>query len=177
MIIGVSGYARVGKDETASVLVRHLGYERRAFADPLKEALYRLDPLIGFNTRLAPTVDQYGWDHAKTQYVECRELLQRFGTEVGRAMFGANFWVDLATRDLQASDQVIFSDVRFPSEAEAVKRLGGEVWRIERLGHGPANGHASETALDEWKFDRTIRNYGTLQDLEDMVLTLMRIPV
>ncbi len=43
--------------------------------------------------RVRDLVDDIGWDKAKVQYPEIRELLQRMGTEVGRALYGESFWV------------------------------------------------------------------------------------
>jgi hypothetical protein len=87
------------------------------------------------------------------------------GTEVGRDMFGDNFWVDQALREVQDDDLAVFTDCRFPNEAQAIKDRGGVVWRVERPGFGPVNGHASETSLDDWDFDGIIQNNGTLDDL------------
>ena len=39
-IVGLSGYARSGKDEAAKVLVEEFGFTRVAFADKLREVLY-----------------------------------------------------------------------------------------------------------------------------------------
>lgn len=46
-LIGLSGWATSGKDETANVLVRLYGYERIAFADKLKEFVKAIDPIVG----------------------------------------------------------------------------------------------------------------------------------
>ena len=53
MIIGISGYARSGKDSVANILVQDFGFERRAFADKLREALYALNPIIAYDWDLA----------------------------------------------------------------------------------------------------------------------------
>jgi dephospho-CoA kinase len=44
MIIGISGYARSGKDTVANYLVEHHEFTRMAFADAMREALLRLNP-------------------------------------------------------------------------------------------------------------------------------------
>lgn len=173
MLIGFSGYGQSGKDSSADVLQEEFGYQRRAFADPLKEALLRLNPKITHATRLREVVSVEGWEYAK-KYPECRELLQRMGTEVGRELFGENFWVDLTLRGLTADSNVVFTDVRFVSEASAIKELGGKIVRVRRTGHGPVNGHKSETELDEWPFDAIVENRGTLSDLKIQVLEMMR---
>lgn len=179
LVIGLSGYARAGKDTVAGILA-DLGWEQRSFAAPLYAALYTMNPLVmsprcDAVLHLAGEVDRIGWEAAKDLYPEVRALLQRLGTEVGRNQFGADFWVKQATHDLWEPDapRVVFSDVRFPNEAEACKTLGGQVWRIERPGHGPANGHVSESALDGYDFDQVIVNLGTIADLAAAVNELL----
>lgn len=179
-IVALSGYARSGKDTVAGVLARY-GYARRSFADPVRDALNRLDPLIngdgltlsearaGFADPMSPEA----WDHAKTRFPEVRRLLQVLGTEVGRGMLGETVWADLGTRGIGPDDLVVFTDCRFENEAEAVKRLGGEVWRVQRPGADPVNGHTSETALDRWNFDLILHNTGTRATLERTVHRLM----
>jgi dephospho-CoA kinase len=72
MIIGLSGYAQSGKDTVAKVLVEKYGYRRVAFADPIRDLLYGMDPLVpkGYgesviNYRLQDLVDSYGWEKWK----------------------------------------------------------------------------------------------------------------
>jgi len=178
-IIGLAGYARSGKDTVAGLLGR-AGYERRAFADPLREAALALDPLIPTLSRpqrLSLIVARYGWEHAKTEFPEVRRTLQVLGTDVGRRIFGDNVWVALAFADLDETARVVFADVRFPNEARAIRARGGEVWRVERSGFGPINRHPSETALDDWRWDRVIRNDGTVDDLANAVTVALHTQV
>lgn len=167
-LVGLAGYARAGKDTTADILEEH-GFERRAFADLLKRATLTLNPSVWTadygHHPMAMDVERLGWEGAK-QIPEVRELLQRMGTEVGRELFGTNFWVEKAMATVEAGSKVVFTDVRFPNEFEAIKAAGGHVWRIERPGFGPVNGHSSETAIDGFDYDLVIHNDGSLHDLE-----------
>jgi dephospho-CoA kinase len=52
-LIGLSGYARSGKDEAAKVLIEEFGFKRIAFADKLRDFLYALDPIVAVK-RLRP---------------------------------------------------------------------------------------------------------------------------
>jgi hypothetical protein len=173
MIIGLSGYAQSGKDATAELLCLNYEYERRAFADPIRDAMYCLNPLVNSSMHLAEMVDDYGWAVAK-HTPEVRRLLQVFGTEVGRKMFGDDFWIKTALKDLTGTERIVISDVRFPNEALAIKQLGGTMWRINRQSHGSVNGHASEHAMDNYMFDHVIYNDGTLDDLSDEVFMLAK---
>lgn len=166
--IGLSGYARSGKDTVGAYLVEHHGYQRVSFADPMREALYALNPFIdvdGWDVSVREAVDAFGWEKLKTKSFTIRPLMQRLGTEVGRNMFGTDFWVDLAMSRIPDGSKVVFTDVRFPNEAEAVKAVGGQVWRITRPGLTAANNHPSETAVDDYQFDKFIDNSSSLASL------------
>lgn len=169
MIIGLSGYAQVGKDTVANYLVENYGYRRVAFADPIREALYRLNPKIDIadmrGVYLASAVDGLGWENIKVDSQDARLLLQRMGTEVGRQLFGEDFWVDRALHGVSKFDKVVLTDVRFPNEYRAIKSREGIVWRVEKTGVSAVNNHASETALDQQAFDGIIVNNSTKDDL------------
>lgn len=180
MIIGLSGYARVGKDTTADRLVTAHGFTKIGFADALKEAVYTLNPKIGPTMRYAEVVDDIGLDAAKAAFPEVRRLLQFMGTDVARKLWGEDFWVDrLADKifHLTAADpdlNVVIADVRFPNEAAFVQMNmapngapRGRLWRINRPGIGPVSDHPSETALDDWDFDSYICNDKTIAALHE----------
>lgn len=177
MIIGLSGYARSGKDTVADYLVENHGFVKLSFATPMRESLYRLNPDIRDMTGLVygfqQAVNLFGWEDMKTHFPSYRGLMQRMGTEVGREMFGEDFWVDQALRKAPADANVVFSDVRYQNEAYAIQRNFGEVWRVERPGVSAANDHTSEKDLDDYKFDHKILNYGPVEDLYETVTTIL----
>ena len=179
--IGLSGWARSGKDTVANILVSDYGYTKVSFADPMREALLRLDPKIHFgdmasvplSTALSGTST---WDTVKEFSSDIRPLMQRLGTEVGRNMFGEDFWVDLALDRIPDGSKVVFADVRFPNEAKAVKALNGQIWRITRSGGAPANDHISEIALDSYgDFDQEILNDGSIEHLAEKIKNIKLI--
>lgn len=201
MIIGISGYARAGKDEIAKILVEEFDFKRIAFADKLREVLYQLNPIVrgrvdnqGYwdiigggeqvSSQLMPfinhysyvqdVIDQYGWDgYKETEYgPEIRRLLQRLGTEAGRNTLWDSIWVDAALKDYKPGDRLVVPDMRFPNEFDAIKAHGGKTWRVNREGVVPANSHASEIALDNHKFDVVINNSGSLDRLHNIVVGL-----
>jgi hypothetical protein len=178
MIIGLSGYAQTGKDTIADYLISDYGFVRVAFADPIREALYKLDPKVrlgesaGVSIRHA--VDNVGWEEVKKLSSDTRELLQRLGTEVGREMFGETFWVDKAMEKARKHERVVFTDVRYPNELETVLRASGAVWRVVKDSVSAVNRHLSETALDHYQFQNIIFNNGTKEDLYGSVDLLMR---
>ena len=165
-IIGLSGYARSGKDEAAKVLVEEYGFVRVAFADKLREFLYALNPIVSFKgwkvkqkagqshwrwetaqsgpetyVTVQNVIDTYTWDgYKESEYgPEIRRLLQRLGTEAGRDVMGENIWVDAALDGVDA-EKIVVTDCRFPNEAEAIHNRFGQLWRVNRAGVGPAVG-------------------------------------
>jgi hypothetical protein len=180
MIIGLSGYAQTGKDTIAQHLVTNYGFKRIAFADPLREALYRLDPIISDipevpGVHLRSAVDSLGWELVKQSSPQVRGLLQRMGTEVGRQMFGTDFWVHQAWQQNKVSSdsQVVFTDVRFPNEFAQIKSYYGKVFRVVKDGVEAVNAHNSETALDNFPFDGVILNNGSIEELHKQIDSLI----
>ena len=173
MIIGLSGYAQSGKDSTAELLCLNYGYTRLAFADPMRQALMVINPRLDSITRVSDMVEDYGWDTAKRN-PEVRRLLQVLGTDFGRKMLGDDVWINIALLGIKSEDKIVISDVRYPNEAEAIKKLGGSLWRINRHNHSAVNGHTSEHAMDNYMFNHVIYNDGTLDDLSDEVFMLAK---
>lgn len=112
-----------------------------------------------------------------------RECLQIVGTDAMRNNVHPNVWVNALFADYipAHTDHVpggfdypnwIITDCRFENEAQAVKARGGVVVRINRPGVEAINAHASETALDNWNFDFTINNDGSMLKLLDQVAIL-----
>lgn len=178
-LIGLSGYARSGKDTAAAGLLE-AGWERRSFADRIRELAYGTNPVVmhqGQQYRLARLVDAYGWEYVKDTYAEAREFLQRLGG-VARDVLGVNVWVDAAVRCMDPAAPVVFTDCRFQSEADEIRSRGGLVVRLYRPGVGPAVAadgtiHISETALDGYDFDHVVVNDGTPHDLHRMISAIV----
>lgn len=179
-IVGLAGYATSGKDTVASMLVKNRGFVKIAFADLLRQAVRALNPIVAYQSlfpteiRVRDALVAYGYDESKVKFPEYRRLLQAMGTEVGREIFGEDFWVDYTMRKVHSLEAnfVVIPDVRFFNEAQAIRNTGGEVIRIDRLRTTAVNEHISEHALDTYTFDFTIDNDGTLADLEEKVLKI-----
>lgn len=176
-IIGLAGFAQSGKDSAARALTSR-GWTRVAFADPVREAVKALDPIVDCDgareVRLCELLAQYSWDEAK-QHDEVRRLLQRTGTEAGRQIYGQDCWVDIARRKIdRAIGDVVMTDVRFKNEADMIRDMGGLVVRVDRPGVGPKNNHVSESM--PFAPDAVLVNDGTLQDLETAILRVSNAP-
>lgn len=154
MIIGISGFARSGKDTLADILTSQHCYIKVSFADKMREALLALNPFVlhdsnGTSISIVDAVNAYGWDGIKSSSYakDSRRLLQRFGTEAGRRVIGENIWVDATMNSIDPNKDYVISDMRFLNELEAVKARGGLAIRVNRKGVGPANSHTSETEM------------------------------
>jgi len=173
MIIGLTGYAQSGKDTLAGMLIGLHKYENRAFADPIRKLVYEMNPLVKDEYRVKGVVDAYGWDRAKVEFPELRNLLQTLGVGA-RTIFNDQFWVSQGLAGVSEGDKIVITDVRFPNEADAIKSLGGQIWRVKRLGVEAVNEHISETAMDGYKVDQIFVNNGSVDDLMTLLQTRMR---
>jgi len=172
MIIGLTGYARSGKDSVAKVLVDHYGFIRLAFADPIRELLLEINPILDKGNRLSSLVNEYGWDIAKGQ-PEVRRLLQTLGVGA-RKVFGENHWIVEAFKNIDPTKNYVVTDVRFSNEADWIKDIyNGQIWRIKRPGVDAINTHVSESEMDSYKVDQIFHNSGSIEDLEAMIKVRM----
>jgi hypothetical protein len=199
MLIGISGKKQCGKDTVCKIIKAldiwnrygdgdmltfvkmllktpsPLGsiWYKHAYADKLKQVLsiiLNVD-VVAFEDNIFKMSSS---EIAKPEggYYTNRELLQRFGTEVGRSI-SPTLWVDALFTSYSEDDHWIIPDVRFPSEAKAIKDRGGIVIRVDRetLSH---DNHPSETALDDYEgFDYRIDNNSDIEHLIDKVKGIM----
>lgn len=182
-VIGVCGRKRHGKDQIVEYLREH-GYHRIAYADELKRIAMDIWEL---------TFEQmYGGDEIREVVdprwgLSPRQIMQNFGTDVGRSVHKATWvrktfanmqksangqWINLPDFDNRCFaqyagiNQWAVSDVRFPSEAQAIKDAGGLVIKVIRPGIVSNDTHASETEVDNVIADHEIMNDSTLADLK-----------
>jgi hypothetical protein len=180
--IGLIGPAQSGKDTVGARLRQRYGYQRVAFADPLKRAALKLDPFIPNHLdvpeRLSVIVSRIGWDTAKVVHPEVRRVLQHIGQTVRE--IDPDFWIRAAFPAIEAAERlnlpVVVTDVRYENEARALRDRGFSMIRVTRPGagaSGDAANHASETELANWAAALTIANTGTLDDLNRIVDSLL----
>ena len=164
-LIGLGYRARAGKDTVGSILKHNFGYSLYSFAYKLKQLCYDL----------VDTVDNA--DEFKENVQLCgltgRQLLIAVGTAL-RERISPDIWIDAVNIPgaLEYNSRVVITDVRFPNEAAKIKELGGILIEVRRPGL-PEDLDETETAGAAIKWDHTIVNAGSLEDLEVMVATLL----
>ena len=146
---------------------RH-GFVRVAFADTIRHVALTIDPYVHF-FRLSDVVNLIGWDKAK-HTPEVRRLLQVFGTEVGRDMFGPEVWVDQVFKKIDTFPQgqrAVITDVRFSNEADALWARGGFLVRLKRDAshHRGVLDHRSETESAALVPDYHLPNHTSTEEL------------
>lgn len=169
-IVGITGYARSGKDTAAEALIASLGFKRIAFADAMRRDMQVLDPYIQGGIRLSDALRLHDGDldEIKRAYPEYRRLLQVYGTEVWRSE-NVDIWVDRAiltiSRDGLTTKQprYVIPDVRFLNERARVPF--DVVLRVDRPGVGPLNGHSSEQYVMDIPVDEVLYNDDTIDTL------------
>ena len=179
MIIGFAGYKGSGKDLAGSVLVNRFGFQKAAFADPIKDMIseqFGIDRFIldgstcqSRSMRENPKMGAYGL----TQ----RELMQKIGTFYTHNI-AETFWSDKLEKKYLSTfgEDFVVTDVRFPCEVEMIERNGGRVIKITREGYNGED-HISERALENWKFDTVVNNHGSEDNFKRIIEDLMKVIV
>ena len=182
IVLGLGFRARVGKDTFVEILrdlkdTLDIEVTRFAFADVLKDEVFEF--VLKPNNISRERLD----DHTTKEFF--RPVLQWWGTEFRRELNieeysgDQNYWVDkvknsvLSLPKTEKINIICISDVRFLSECEMIKSIGGYVVNIKRNTNSK-NLHPSETSLELYSdFDYTIENNGTLDEYREKIKKLM----
>jgi len=211
IIIGIAANRPgAGKTTAAVELLNRAGFVRLPLADPLK----RIGTAVLIEAGVsALDARRYLYHERQTVIpqigVTGRHLLQTLGTDWGRKLISERIWLNLWRRSLEevasaaasrgVAAFVVVDDVRFPDEADMIRRLGGQMWMVERrlskqearqdlkrrlspsrILRAPwlllmpwklfAPQHASEGGLNRYRhFDARIINDGTIDHLKRQV--------
>ena len=191
MIIGICGLIGSGKGTVADILQDDFGFTKLSFADSLKDAVAAifswdrqlLEGATDESRQWREQVDPWWAERLKMPELTPRLILQLWGTEVCRAGFHQDIWIASLERKIEEDRNYVIPDTRFPNEINLIKNIGGEIWCVKRgpdpkwfvqyqMGGSPPNHiHSSEWEWARSKFDKTIANDGTLDDLKNRVLS------
>lgn len=186
--IALTGLARSGKDSVASILTRDYAYSRLAFADKLKEAAVRIDPMIRTsyyaedNCELSWLLSNFGgWERVKKEYPDSRRFLQDLGHTMRE--LDPYIWVHPVIEQVRSANTwgmpVVVTDVRYLNEVDTLRHHGAYVVRVNRPGAGlagTAGAHDSETELSDLVPDYVINNNSdSLDTLAEQVRVMMGV--
>jgi hypothetical protein len=199
-IIGVCGLIGGGKGTVADILVKEHGFEKVSFADSLKDMIAAV---FGWPRHLleGDTAESREWreqrddwwaERLNLPWLTPRWVLQFWGTDVCRVNFHEDIWIASLENKLRTVvnspfeyNNIVIPDTRFPNEINLIRRLGGEVWAVQRgdypdwmvnlLKHGeePHDIHPSEWSWVNANMNHLIKNDGTIEDLQTAVTNLL----
>lgn len=176
--IALVGRMGAGKSTIAEHLADHYRYSRHSWAAPVRAIFAMaygsavLEPRLYAETKARTFVvtgpDGYAIDRTG------RELLQRIGTDAIRDQVDRDFWIKAGLR--AAVDQLgpfVNDDTRFQNEADAVRRLGWLVVRLERPGLPDTGTHPSETEQAAIRPDLVVVNDGPPWQVAEELIRLV----
>ena len=170
LIVLLSGWAGSGKDAAAALLIEEMQFDRRAFADPLKEevSLKTGIPVEIFHTRRCKDSPICG-DRTPRQL-----LLEH--ARVARAT-DPDIYTRRIAESIRKSNEprFVISDWRYRREYEFLAQEEATILRgrIVRSSVTPSI-DPSEHDLDNESFDFTIVNDGCISDLRDNIKSAVR---
>lgn len=155
-LIGLGYRARSGKDTVGQHLSYTHGYVRVGFADKLKQVASLLTNDDAFDTEFKNETTIFGLTGG--------QLLQQLGSLL--KTLDPAIWTKASHLQSIACTEplIVVTDVRYTAEAALIKKLGGQLWRIDRPGL-PYDSHSSETEGAQIKWDAVIQNNSTLPAL------------
>ena len=167
MILGLNGDK---ENEVAAYLIKEHGFERRAFADPMKQSIaallnipyHEIDKYKN-NSLVYVEIGEYASDqdaelrNPTFQFVNeglsFRKFISRFA-DSHREVFGDDFWLDftLPTSDFYSGKSIVVTDMRHDNEAIRVRSCGGFRVHVENPSTGPQD-ELSRELIDYYLVD------------------------
>ncbi len=182
-VIAICGYIGSGKSTVADIIYQKHGFWKLNMSDRLKDAV---SVIFGWDRALlnGDTPESREFREAKDEYwswcfkrdVTPRWALQYFGTEVMRRHLHEDIWIMSLNKVLSRyGRRVVIPDLRFKNEEAFIRNIGGKIIRVERDSSVPVGPlHESELYCPHIKQDVTVKNNGTLLDLEKAVSVAMK---
>lgn len=179
-IFGFGHRSRVGKDTAALFLTSYIRQHVRgrgknvvktSFAAKLKSITHDIYGWAGLEAaEFYELPENEHLRNVKLQPINKTpvEIWIEFGTTVGRAIY-YDTWIQFPLQ--QKRDYLIISDVRFPNEAEVIKKSGGMIFKIENPSV-PLRDSVADNALQDFKgWDGTIINDRDLKSFNSSIIS------
>ena len=164
LTIGLGHYRRVGKDSFANFLIEacrerdpSIVIGKRSFAYKLKQVCHELYGWAGLRE------PEFYESREGEQYREIvlpeigkspRQIWIDMGAKAVRRHVYEPTWLDYLLKGQHDLDVMVIPDVRFPNEAEAIRKSGGVLVKVVRPGFGPGPDVADRALLgyDGWDY-------------------------
>lgn len=202
-VIGITGYAGVGKD-TAALGLLGIGFEQIGYSDAINDVLYAVNPWLLLNVpevnaigtmktgqllgeplgagyfttglhRWAKLVDLIGVERMKRAIPEVRLLQQRLGRSVRE--LEPDIWLNAVKNRMLAdpTGDFVITGIRKANEVEDIHAVGGKVIRLHRPGFAPANADPMDGAdIDALAVDHCMLNIGAPWELKSELVKYVR---
>ena len=183
IVIGITGKKGSGKDTIAEFIREYLVMEYGFLTISLHYATLLKESLCELLDVSMEELERYKRGMLKTGpaihngfHFSVRQMMQRYGTEAHRNIFGENFWVDQLNRLISAGtfqeyDVIVIPDVRFDNEASNEKI--DLVIEVRKRDQDNNDNHLSEKGINSELVDYVIVNDDSLDDLEVSVISLL----
>jgi hypothetical protein len=178
MLIAFSGKKKSGKDTCADLIAGAsptFQFTRVNFADAVYEEVAKaIWPVHQYNREMILDKIAYIKDNKDS----FRLILQGWGTDFRRGLFGKSYWIDKYKKtylSIPTNTIVVTTDVRFFNEAEYINNVGGLLIRVSRPDTDDYDDkHQSECELDKYDFDFHINNNGTKEQLLEKLKAILK---
>lgn len=163
MIIGISGKRGVGKTLAQTYLCKEYNMKPVSFANELRDYAKLAFPFTDADLSNIAKKEKPWKGHDWSP----REFLIHLGEFM--RFHESDYWVNkgIAVCKDHVKNNYIFDDVRYKNEADAIRKLGGVILRIERYEkHNPYGKNLdtpSETDLDDFKFDYVVERMWNIE--------------
>lgn len=137
MRIGFCGITGAGKSEAARHLIERHNFQRGKFAGALKAMLRALLAYRGVDSAMIERMVEGDFKESPTAALNGRsprQAMETLGTEWGRQLVHRDIWINTEMDAKASIPCVVFDDVRYENEAEAIRNAGGALIRIIRPG-------------------------------------------
>lgn len=185
MIVGICGSIGAGKDTVADMLCSQYGYQKLSWAAKLKEVAFSVYAPLGakrrhfFGTQADKDEPILGIVGPDGRPRIGRRILELLGTQGFREIC-PDTWVLYALKtqvDPLLNANWVVSDVRFPNEVAVIRKRGGEIWEVQKVGGPQAepSDHESDMAWRAARKDRILAAWhGDLDGLRELVAEAVR---
>lgn len=194
-LIGLCGFKGHGKNTVSSILCKKYGYIELSFASKLKDILsilfgwdrILLEGLTEYSRKWRNEIDTYWCEKLNIPNFTPNYAMEYIGTELFRNHFDENIWILFLEKELvdylKNKKNIVVTDCRFRNEYDLLKKYGAKIISVYRLppnkdfyhyknGKMPKNyenEHSSRIAWIRFDFDFEIENYGSIENLENII--------